>query len=114
MHQNIAGILHKKDSLEIVLHEFEIKGVSVDIVCISETFMKKGTESNLVLQNYKLVSSFSSPKQRRGGTCILVKKELECQPIRGLPTPIMYTFEFCAIEIVTLNIYVICIYRIPN
>lgn len=114
MHQNIAGVLHKKDSLEIVLLELETKSVSVDIVCISETFMKKGTESNLLLQNYKLVSSFSRPKQRRGGTCILVKKELDCEAVRGLPTPLIYTFEFCAIEIVTLNVYVICIYRIPN
>lgn len=114
LHQNIAGVLNKKDLLETSLIELEKSGMNIDIICLCETFIKKGAEANLILKNYKLVSAYSRPHQRRGGTCILVKKNLDCKPITNLIEPKLCYFECCGIEITTLKLYVICIYRTPN
>lgn len=62
--------------------------------------------------HFKLVASFCR-EERRGGTCILIKKELDCKRIntdQALP----YSFECCAVEVLQYNLIIVCIYRTPN
>lgn len=52
---------------------------------------------------------------RRGGTCILIKNELDCSPLHittQLACP--YSFECCGVEIANHNLVIICVYRTPN
>lgn len=46
-HQNMGGILSKRDLFQTVLRKFSSNNIDIDVICISETFIKSGTESNL-------------------------------------------------------------------
>lgn len=115
LHQNIAGLFNKLDSIELALSELRDGGDSVDVLCFTETFIRIGEEKNVVLKNFKMVSSYCRAKQRRGGVCILVKNNIQC-------TSFLLTheiaedkhFECCAMEIKDSNLIIICIYRTPN
>ncbi|KAH9645705.1 hypothetical protein HF086_003378 [Spodoptera exigua] len=112
---NNNGILNKKDVFELTIQDLENKYGQIDIICLTETFMKKGTESNLNICNYRLAASFSRTDLRRGGSCILVRKHLDFKQILfNLIDPIPFHFEFCCTEVVQLKLYIVCIYRIPN
>lgn len=120
LHQNIAGILGKIDFFEITLQNFLCNNnsniESIDIICLTETFIKRGSESNLRLSNYKLASSYSRTHQKRGGTCIIVKNNLDYTALdtHKYVIPTEKHFEYCGIKIISLNIIIICIYRTPD
>lgn len=116
LHQNIAGLLNKIDSLHLTLLLLrQQSNLQIDIICLSETFVTCGCEKNIVLTNYKLAAHFSRQKEKRGGTCILVQKKLDFKLI-DLTKEIACknNFECCGIELITYNIVIICIYRIPK
>lgn len=78
---------------------------------MTETFIKKGDESNLHLTNYCLGAHYSR-NSKRGGSCILVRNNLA---FKKVPLSDFYSenaFEFCGIQI--LNYVIICIYRTPS
>lgn len=114
IHQNIAGVLNKQELIEVALTDLQLEVGSIDIVCLTETFLKTGCESNLRINNYKMASFFSRSNQRRGGSCILVKNNIQYKQIVNLIPPIPLQFEYCAIEIIKHNLIVICIYRTPT
>lgn len=111
-HQNIASILSKQDLFEVTLNELGKDLNGVDFICFTETFMKRGSERNLNIDNFKLVASFCR-EERRGGTCILIKKELDCKRI-NIDQALPYSFECCAVEVLQYNLIIVCIYRTPN
>lgn len=76
--------------------------------------MKRGSETNLKIANYKLAASYSRPDQRRGGSCILVRNTFDVKCPDNLIKPKQFHFEYCITEIIQLKLYVVCIYRIPN
>lgn len=101
LHQNIAGLLNKKDILEVGLLEFSQRHIDIDIICLSETFIKSDHESNIYIKGYQLASSFSRQSQKRGGVAILCKtniinyRELSC--LKNVA--IEKDFECCGIDI---------------
>jgi hypothetical protein len=115
LHQNIAGLLSKKDLLELVLKDlYANNGKYVDVICLSETFVRTGDEANINIEGFELAAWFSRSK-RRGGTCILCRDHLETKPLNFLNEfKTELYFEVCGTEIKHLNCIVICIYRIPN
>jgi exonuclease III len=113
-HQNIAGILSKIDELEIVIDSFKNKGTAPNVICFSETFLCSGTENNLVLKDYELVSFYSRPK-KRGGVAILINKSLDAEDLPNIQRfSIQREFECCGIEIFNCNLIVVCLYRTPD
>jgi exonuclease III len=113
-HQNIAGVLNKTGELEIAIFDLKEKNTDVDVLCITETFVKKGEENFLNLQNFKLASSYSREK-KRGGTCILLKKSLDFDDLTSINHLIKEkVFEVCGVKIKVLNIIVVCLYRTPD
>lgn len=113
MHQNIGGLINKLDQIQIALHDFYSKSQEIDIICLSETFLKKGSEQNVKIENFKH-GAFYSRNACRGGTAILVNKNLQVKQIdfqSKLATD--YYFECCGIEIIGLDVVIIVIYRIP-
>lgn len=114
MHQNIAGLLSKKELLEICLSDFSEQNMPIDILCLSETFLKSGTEQNVRLRSFKLAAVFSRKNTKRGGVCILTKHNIVSKNLNSYVTSIEKHFECCAIEIPLHKIVVICIYRTPD
>jgi hypothetical protein len=114
-HQNISGLLSKKETLELCIQEFLDKRIVLDIICLSETFIKSNEEKNVFIKGYTLRASFSRKHQKRGGVCILCRNIIECKKIDFLEDwAIEFSFECCGIEIPQYMCIVICIYRIPK
>lgn len=110
-HQNIAGILNKRDIFETVIIELSQTLGDIDVICLSETFLKRGTETNLILNSYLTSTSYSRINQRRGGVCILLKETLIYKVIKIDSSP--HSFEGCAVELVEFGVIVLCVYRTP-
>lgn len=108
LHQNIQGLLSKKEIIEITLSEFSF---CPDVLCFSETFILNGDEKNINIQDYELATHFSRNK-KRGGTCILIKRGI---PYKKLcicdELSINFHFECCAVTIPVHNVIIICVYR---
>lgn len=85
-----------------------------DVICLSETFIKKGYESYIKIHDYEMAANFCREKQR-GGTCILVKKNLVFQDLPFINThATQNTFEACGIELTYHKLIIICLYRTPQ
>lgn len=113
-HQNIASILAKQEILELTIQELQDTGTDPDVICLTETFLKSGYERYLNIKHYELATSYCRD-QRRGGTCILVKKGLLCRDLTFLKTyTSQKTFEACGIHISSTNTVIICLYRTPT
>lgn len=114
MHQNIASILAKKYNLEFAISELVKENREPDIICLSETFIKRGNESNIKVHNYTTATCFSRDR-KRGGVCILVKLGTTYKEIGSLKKfSEIHTFECCGIEILKYNAAIICLYRTPT
>lgn len=115
LHQNIAGFISKKDILQVTLQELKENDKYIDILCLSETFIKQGEEFNLKLHGYNLATSFSRSLQRRGGTCIMCRENIEWCDIKILKKmSLELCFEMCGIELPHIKCIVMCIYRTPS
>lgn len=111
LHQNIAGAISKSEEIILSISDLIYE---IDVICLCETLIKKGTEQLLKLPGYKLIS-FYSRNEKRGGTCILVKKHIECKKLDLLRDfSCNYDFECSGIDIKYLNMIIICIYRNKN
>lgn len=112
MHQNIEGLLNKQDNLTISLENLEKE---VDVVCLTEHFVKVGNEGNIQLQGYQLAAAFQRSARSRGGCCILVRDDIEYCVLRDAEElSQQFHFECCAIYIKELNLVLACLYRIPG
>jgi hypothetical protein len=114
IHQNIAGVLNKLNELELVLLELAKEKIDVDTICLTETFLKRGDESNVILDNYELRSHYSREK-KRGGSCILCKRHLESTQLDVNQTfGIEKSFEVCAVSVKDYKTIIVCVYRTPD
>lgn len=114
LHQNIAGILSKRDIFLVTLDELSECYRDIDIICLTETFIKSGSENNLQLPNYELAESYSRDS-KRGGVCILCKNNLEYKKLPYIKEmSIENYFECCGIEVPEHKCIIICIYRVPG
>lgn len=108
-------MLSKTDALMINLEELLDRCISVDVVCITEHFIKAGFECFLNLPNYVLAECFSRENIKRGGACILVKNGLKWKELSEFKKlSIVNVFECCAIELTDYKIAIICIYRVST
>lgn len=114
-HQNICSLLKKKDELEITIDNYKAQNKTLDIICLTETFLRKGTEMNVCLKNYKVGSSWSRDHERRGGSCILVRDGIDSIKLKIADSlSEKYNFECCGILIKNISLIIICIYRTPD
>lgn len=75
LHQNIAGLINKSDLLSVCLNDLKEKNMEIDVVCITEHFMKQGYGQHLLIPNYTLASCFCRSDSKRGGACILIRND---------------------------------------
>lgn len=115
LHQNIAGILGKIDVVDEAISKLQVPVGNIDIICMSETFVKLGSIKNLSLNNYNVAASFCRDDERRGGTCILIKNGIEYSQLSYIASfSKKYNFEVCGAEIPLCNLIIVCIYRTPS
>lgn len=112
LHLNISGALNKQDELCVAVNTLEKQEkISIDVICLCETNIEAGTESNLKLKNFYTTSWFSRKKSKRGGVAILVKKNIESKLLENLGhISRKFSFECCGVELMAYGIIVICIY----
>lgn len=115
MHQNIAGLLSKSDAITVCLYEIEETGTCVDIICITEHFIKAGYEPLLTIPNYQLAACYARKESKRGGACILTRNGLQFKELQQI-AKLSETgvFECCAIELIKFKIAIACVYRTPR
>lgn len=63
--QNIAGLLHKSDRLIVALNELKNENQDIDVICLTEHFMRTYEQKNLNLPNYQIASSFNRKNKIR-------------------------------------------------
>ena len=112
MQFNIAGLASKCDNLSILLSTYQ-----VNILCLSEHWLKQEEIKNTVIENFKLVTSFSRTNYGRGGVCIFAKNNMDINEI-PCNDSIERNLEICMAEIRNSNIKnkicIISLYRTPD
>lgn len=95
--------------------ELLLESRNIDVLCLTETFLRDDNAETLQLPNYKIATYFSRQKKSRGGVCIYVKKSINFKKIDWISEISIEThFECCGLEIPETNWYIICLYRTPN
>lgn len=112
MQFNIEGLASKCANLSILLSTYQ-----VNILCLSEHWLKQDEIKNTVIENFKLVTSFSRKNHGRGGVCIFAKNNMDIKETTCRDS-IEKTFEICMAEMRTSNmknkICIISLYRTPD
>lgn len=102
--------------LAIAIKELEETFQSIDVICLSETFVQEGDERNISLENYMLGSHWSRPNARRGGVCVLVKKNMHFVKLDNISKELsaQNVFECCGVSFPRSNLIIICVYTTPS
>lgn len=82
-HQNIAGAISKTEELTFAIRELSQTVPRIDVVCLTETFIKKGSEMLLKVPGFKLVASYSRDT-KRGGVCIMINSNIKCKLLTNI------------------------------
>lgn len=111
MHFNIQGLKNKCDMLNIHLSTHD-----VDLLCITEHWLRETELDHTVIENYKLVSHYSRSNLQRGGVCIFAKKKIDIIPQKTNHSCEKH-FEM-SVGVINSQmgekIYLIVIYRTPD
>ena len=104
---NAQSLLPKFDEVKAVI---SLKSSS--IVCITETWLNDTVDTSLVcIPGYSLSRSDRTTK-RGGGTAVYVKENLNFTPVSV--SNLHYRSDCCIIDVITINLLLICIYIPPN
>lgn len=82
---------------------------------MTEHFVKLGDESNINIEGFRLATLFQRLNQKRGGSCILVRDDLDCDEIlEAKEMSKANVFECCGVYIGTVGLIILCVYRVPG
>jgi len=112
LHQNIQSMRNKLLELDIVL---KLRVQNIDVVCLTEHWIKEDYLTTIQIDQYKLVSHFGRKNHNHGGSCIYVKKNIRTKDVNYLQgISVEKDFEMSVSEVVTHGYIVVCIYRSPD
>ena len=104
MHLNIQSITNKSQALQYLAEKHD-----VDILCLSEHWMREINENLYNLKGYRWSSKYIRQQHIHGGVGILCKSNLVTIPVDGINKLAQEIhFEVAAIYMSTLNTIVIC------
>lgn len=112
IHHNVQNLSNKVIEIEVLLQS-RLK--NIDIMCITEHWQNREQIKTININNFKLVSAHCRENYMHGGSCILVKENIqtkECNNFQNLNQD--KEFELSAIEVENINVVIICIYRTPD
>ena len=69
-HQNIRGLVSKKDELNIIMQD---KSINPHLICLSEHHLKTLEITKFTLNSYKVAASFCREGVPKGGLCIMTR-----------------------------------------
>jgi len=112
-HQNIRSLNKKQDEISIMLQECQSRP---HLICLSEHHMRKVEMLDLTLPGYRIASCFCREKYIKGGVCILVRNDINCQAIDLNNICKEKVFEISAVRLDTCSTSMIicCVYRSPS
>ena len=85
------------------------------VLCFAEHWCKKEEIEKISLEGFTLASYFSRKNLKGGGVCIFTKENIVVSVPKIRPQLIREKdFEFCALELLGQNTFIICIYRSPD
>lgn len=94
----------------MTLEELSLENKQFNIICLSETFVKSGSEGNINISGYNLAASYSRSHEKRGGVCILIRNDAQAQELTWLNEfSENFVFECCGIDIAQIKCIVICL-----
>ena len=106
-HQNVQSINNKLFELNVIL---QTELAAVDVLCMSEHWLREEYIKLITIGEFKLTSNFSRSKSIHGGTCIYVKHYLQTKEvnyIKGISKE--KDFEMTAVEIPDYDLVVVCV-----
>ena len=87
----------------------------IDVLCLTEHWMKEDEIRAVHLDGFKLVAFSARAQSKAGGTCIFVR---ETHNVNLLDFNVKYNIEkcieSCSIFLIDFNINLICLYRCPS
>lgn len=87
---------------------------SLQVLCLSETWISPSKLDLLRLDDFKLAASFSRSNCDGGGVSIFIRENIECEELCEVSKlSVEPVFETCAINIPCLNLIIVTIY-IPD
>lgn len=109
-HHNIQGIKNKVPEIIEFLLSFQ-----VDILCLTEHFLKGESCKNLAIPGYELGSIYCREISEKGGSSIYVKQHLKYEPIEEFSVISKECILECSsLKLVDLKTIILCIYHPPS
>jgi hypothetical protein len=91
------------------------KLVDVDVLCLSENWLREKYIKLISIDKFKLANNFSRSKSNHGGSSICVKYHMQTKEInyqKGISKE--KDFEMTAVEILDYKLIIMCEYRSPD
>jgi hypothetical protein len=112
LHQNMQSMRNKVLDLDLVLKS---KVQNIDVLCLTEHWIKGDYLTTVRIEQYKLVSHFGRTNHNYGGSCIYVKNNISTKEVNFLQgISVEKDFEMSVSEVVTYDYIIVCIYRSPD
>jgi hypothetical protein len=93
--------------LNVLLHS---ELADVDVVCLSEHWLREEYIKLISFDKFKLDSNFSRSKSDHGGSCIYVKHHVQTKEINYLKGITKEKdFEMSAVEILDYKLIIVCV-----
>jgi exonuclease III len=107
LHHNVQSINNKLLELNVLLQS---ELADVDVLCLSEHWLREEHIKLISTDKYKLPSNFSRRKSDHGGSCIYVKHPVQTKEINYLQgISREKDFEITAMEILDYKMIIVCV-----
>jgi hypothetical protein len=107
LHCNVQSINNKLLELNLLLQP---ELADVDVLCLSEHWLRKECIKLISIDKFKLTSNLSRSESDHGGTCIFVKHHVETKEInylKGIRKE--KDFEMTAVVILDCKLIIVCV-----
>jgi exonuclease III len=107
LHHNIQSINNKLLKLNVLLQS---ELADVDVLCLSEHWLRKENIKLISIAKFKLASNFSGSKSDHGVSCIYIKHHVQTKEInylKGISKE--KDFEMTAVEILDYELIIMCV-----
>jgi len=107
LHHNVQSINNKLIELNVLLQS---ELADVDVLCLSEHWLREENIKLITIDKFKLVSNSSRSKSDHGVSCIYVKHHVQTKEVNHLNgISKEKDFEMTAVEILDYKLIIVCV-----